>query len=340
MLKEERAKAMGDPIRGITTPFIESLDTGLPPPNEPTVEILSKRKPSEDSSQPPPRSASSPKNEPLNHYLTKSELEEALKYSRDLSEPLKEKDDARRDTVAEARAAEEHESKHRTAQEAVSRIVSLGNTSSKERTRANVRRIIDNFGRHNTETYLRPKAPSSAMIAQAEKLKREEIDRQLEGNIQWFERDLETRIEEVEMSILELAKTIKDLTMSTPTERLEASEQEIILSVQESEANSREIEESTKDPLLKQKLRAGPDTGSSEVQIGILTAKIRILADRYAGENRNDKVNKRNLRLLLHRRQKLLKYMEKKERGSDRWHNMIEKLGLTEATWRGEIEVQ
>ena len=86
--------------------------------------------------------------------------------------------------------------------------------------------------------------------------------------------------------------------------------------------------------------RAGPDVGSSEVQIGILTAKIRVLADRYENENRNDKVNKRNLRLLLHRRQKLLKYMHKKERGSPRWHHMVEQLGLTEATWRGEIELQ
>ena len=86
--------------------------------------------------------------------------------------------------------------------------------------------------------------------------------------------------------------------------------------------------------------RAGPDVGSSEVQIGILTAKIRVLADRYENENRNDKVNKRNLLLLLHRRQKLLKYMHKKERGSPRWHHMIETLGLTEATWRGEMELR
>ena len=83
--------------------------------------------------------------------------------------------------------------------------------------------------------------------------------------------------------------------------------------------------------------RVGPDTGSSEVQIGVLTAKIRVLADRYEGKARLDKVNKRNLRLLLHRRQKLLKYMERKERGSERWSNMLSTLGLTPATWKGEI---
>ena len=86
--------------------------------------------------------------------------------------------------------------------------------------------------------------------------------------------------------------------------------------------------------------RAGPDTGSSEVQIGILTAKIRVLSKRYETWGRQDKAGKRGLRMLLHRRQKLLKYMERKERGSGRWRNMIETLGLTEGTWRGQIEVR
>lgn len=86
--------------------------------------------------------------------------------------------------------------------------------------------------------------------------------------------------------------------------------------------------------------RAGPDTGSSEVQIGILTAKIRVLAGEWEGAGRGDKVNKRNLRLLLHRRQKLLRYMQKRERGSGRWENMLEVLGLTEATWKGQIAVE
>ncbi|EJT71501.1 hypothetical protein GGTG_10758 [Gaeumannomyces tritici R3-111a-1] len=87
--------------------------------------------------------------------------------------------------------------------------------------------------------------------------------------------------------------------------------------------------------------RAGPDTGSSEVQIAILTTKIRVLARMYEGKHGNgDKVNKRNLRLLVHRRQKLLKYMERKERGSERWTHMLEKLGLTPATWKDQIAIE
>ena len=83
--------------------------------------------------------------------------------------------------------------------------------------------------------------------------------------------------------------------------------------------------------------RAGPDTGSSEVQIAILTAKIRSLADFLESRGRKDKVGKRDLRLLVHRRAKLLKYLRRKERAGPRWQRCIEMLGLTEGTWKGEI---
>jgi len=85
------------------------------------------------------------------------------------------------------------------------------------------------------------------------------------------------------------------------------------------------------------KERKGPDTGSSEVQIAILTAKIRNLANHLERVGNSDKINKRNLRLLVHRRQKLLQYLRRKERAGPRWQRCIETLGLTEGTWRGEI---
>lgn len=80
--------------------------------------------------------------------------------------------------------------------------------------------------------------------------------------------------------------------------------------------------------------RIGPDTGSPEVQVAILTTKITVLARNL---QRKDKHNKRNLRLLVHRRQKLLKYLREKERGGPRWQNLVEKLGINDAMWRGEI---
>lgn len=90
----------------------------------------------------------------------------------------------------------------------------------------------------------------------------------------------------------------------------------------------------------EQPVRGGPDTGSSEVQIAILTVKIKKLADELGKPKAyRDKVNKRNLRLLLHKRQRLLRYMERKERGSPRWQHMVETLGLTEATYKGQISL-
>ena len=260
VLKEQRAKELGDPIRGITTPFIESFDTAIPQAVRPTMDQLSIRTTAEAPDQPPPSPAFADNEEHLNHYLSKEELQKSLEFSRRLTEPVASQDRALADPQMEADNVKRHESWHKMAHEAVSRIVSLGNANSEHRTRANVQRIIDTFGRHNTDRYLKPKAPSAAQLDPS-------------------------------------------LPHQEPTPR------------------------------------AGPDTGSSEVQIGILTAKIRVLADRYEGPNRMDKANKRNLRLLLHRRQKLLKYMERRERGSERWHNMIRTLGLTEATWKGQIAV-
>ncbi|KAK3074999.1 hypothetical protein LTR53_002096 [Teratosphaeriaceae sp. CCFEE 6253] len=85
--------------------------------------------------------------------------------------------------------------------------------------------------------------------------------------------------------------------------------------------------------------RIGPDTGSSEVQIAILTAKIRTLAGFLETRGTTDKVNKRNLRLLVHRRQKLLRYLQKKDRGGSRWQYVTQMLGLTDGTWQGEISL-
>lgn len=84
--------------------------------------------------------------------------------------------------------------------------------------------------------------------------------------------------------------------------------------------------------------RVGPDTGSPEVQVAILTAKIINLSRHLQSANK-DKHNKRNLRLLVHKRQKLLRYLRKKERGGPRWQHLIETLGLSDAAWKGEISM-
>ncbi|KAJ5103558.1 hypothetical protein N7532_004087 [Penicillium argentinense] len=82
--------------------------------------------------------------------------------------------------------------------------------------------------------------------------------------------------------------------------------------------------------------RVGPDTGSPEVQAAILTVKIMNLS-RHLQSSNKDKHNKRNLQILVHKRQKLLQYIRRKERGGPRWQNLMETLGLSEAAWKGEI---
>lgn len=81
--------------------------------------------------------------------------------------------------------------------------------------------------------------------------------------------------------------------------------------------------------------RAGPDTGSPEVQIAILTLRIRSLARHLAGPGRTDKANKQNLLLLVHRRQKMMKYLRRQDRGASRWQHVTAKMGLTDRMWKG-----
>lgn len=259
VLKQRRAEANGDPIRGIPTPFVKSFDTAHPP-NLPKVQPDAVENNVESQPQTVlEHSVESPNF--LNNFITKPELKNSLTYSYQLTKPIFFGPESERDPDDEAYQLRNHIERHKDAEKALNAILSLENAGCKDRTRVNVRRIIDRFGRHNTDGYLKLKAPSA-------------------------------------------------LSMNT----------------------------SLSQP--KPTPRAGPDVGSSEVQIGILTAKIRVLADWYENGGRMDKANKRNLRLLLHRRQKLLKYMLRKERGSERWHHMTQTLGLTEATWRGQLEVR
>ncbi|PWY92087.1 hypothetical protein BO70DRAFT_305249 [Aspergillus heteromorphus CBS 117.55] len=90
------------------------------------------------------------------------------------------------------------------------------------------------------------------------------------------------------------------------------------------------------EQVEQQIARAGPDTGSPEVQIAILTLKILRLTEHLLTA-RQDKHNKRNLRVLVHRRQKMLRYLRRKDRGGERWKNVMESLGLSDAAWKGEI---
>ncbi|KAI9776157.1 MAG: hypothetical protein M1839_000573 [Geoglossum umbratile] len=263
VLQKERAAALGDPIRGVTTPFIESLDNaesyGVTPMDSLSPQALTRADTETDISA---SDAASEHETHLNYFLTPSEVNRSLEYSYALTKPPVSSNRNTADPVMEEEHAQVHAGRHENAHRAISRIVSLATGNSKDRTRANIQRCVDVFGRHHTDKYLAPKP---------------------------------------------LPNVARDPSLPPPPE---------------------------KTP------RAGPDTGSSEVQIAILSAKIRVLANHLEGQGgKKDKYNKRNLRLLVHRRQKMLKYMRTKERGGARWQHLVQTLGLTPGTWEGEISL-
>ena len=61
---------------------------------------------------------------------------------------------------------------------------------------------------------------------------------------------------------------------------------------------------------MKDIARHDKDTGSSEVQIALLTERIRLLTE-HAKKNKKDNHSKRGLVMLVSQRKKLLKYLRR-----------------------------
>lgn len=78
------------------------------------------------------------------------------------------------------------------------------------------------------------------------------------------------------------------------------------------------------------------DIGSSEVQAAIFTVKIREFY-RHLQQNRKDFQNFRKLRILVHKRQKVLQYL--KRSNVERYYWTINKLGLTDDAVHKEFNV-
>jgi len=71
--------------------------------------------------------------------------------------------------------------------------------------------------------------------------------------------------------------------------------------------------------------RAAGDTGSPEVQVALLTARINDLTPHFKA-NTKDHHSRRGLLKMVSRRRKLLDYLKKKD--ADRYTALIAKLGL------------
>ncbi|UCC90278.1 MAG: 30S ribosomal protein S15 [Dehalococcoidia bacterium] len=82
--------------------------------------------------------------------------------------------------------------------------------------------------------------------------------------------------------------------------------------------------EKKKDIINKSKLRER-DTGSTEVQVALLTDRINRLTGHMAA-NRHDYHSQRGLLKLVGQRRRLLAYLSKQD--IKRYHKLISKLGL------------
>jgi small subunit ribosomal protein S15 len=80
-----------------------------------------------------------------------------------------------------------------------------------------------------------------------------------------------------------------------------------------------------KADIVAQFQRAQGDTGSPEVQVALLTARIHELTG-HCKEHKKDHHSRRGLRCMVSRRSKLLKYL--KGCNPDCYRTLIEKLGL------------
>ena len=71
--------------------------------------------------------------------------------------------------------------------------------------------------------------------------------------------------------------------------------------------------------------KSGNDTGSTEVQIALLTARINHLTE-HLRDNVKDHHSRRGLLMLVGQRRRLLKYLQRKD--LDRYRSLIGELGL------------
>lgn len=81
----------------------------------------------------------------------------------------------------------------------------------------------------------------------------------------------------------------------------------------------------SKSKIVSDFQRAQGDTGSPEVQVALLTARINGLAPHFK-EHAKDHHSRRGLLKMVSQRRKLLDYL--KGRNADSYRNLIERLGL------------
>ncbi|MBB1087499.1 30S ribosomal protein S15 [Lysobacter sp. SG-8] len=77
--------------------------------------------------------------------------------------------------------------------------------------------------------------------------------------------------------------------------------------------------------IIQEHSRGTNDTGSPEVQVALLTARIELLTGHFK-EHKQDHHSRRGLLMMVNRRRSLLDYLKRKDHA--RYKALIEKLGL------------
>jgi small subunit ribosomal protein S15 len=85
------------------------------------------------------------------------------------------------------------------------------------------------------------------------------------------------------------------------------------------------VSDTQKAQIVQQYQRAAGDTGSPEVQVALLTARINGLTDHFKTHVK-DHHSRRGLLKLVSQRRKMLDYLKRKDNG--KYHQLIEQLGL------------
>ena len=80
-----------------------------------------------------------------------------------------------------------------------------------------------------------------------------------------------------------------------------------------------------KQEIIKDNAQAKGDTGSPEVQVAILTERIRNLTEHFKA-NHKDNHSRRGLLMMVNKRRNLLAYLKKTD--VERYNALIQKLGL------------
>lgn len=80
-----------------------------------------------------------------------------------------------------------------------------------------------------------------------------------------------------------------------------------------------------KQEVVEEYRRAPGDTGSPEVQVALLTARIRHLTDHFS-QHKQDHHSRRGLLKMVNQRRKLLSYVKRKD--LQRYQDLISRLGL------------